>query len=524
MKSSSFYRTSLLLPLLVLRGSATEPEILQHGVVNAASRMPHSLAGGALAPGSRIRIEGLRFDPATEFRVRQGDSTRSLQVLERKGGVVVALLPLDLRPGKAELIVSNRDERSRPFPLHLVAASFGIEVRDELGWSIGNVDSIPSRRPVTVQDPASPGSRIRIRGTGLGSATGPEVFAGGQRATLLSARHLAAEPGIDELVIQLPNNVPTGCYVPMYVRTGPGQVSNTVALPIGRKSPCTQPALWDLPQLREGDGGGLVFVTRLVLRIGPGGTPPIPYTSEHSSAVFVRVSPGEDLLRPMRPMPPPGTCTTYTHTVPPDRTLTDLSDQVLTEGNQKRLDAGPAITVGSQGREIRIVRKLGIYEAKLGGRSFGELRGLPLFLSPGGIVVKAGGGPDVGAFEASSVFESLTWTNRDAIDSIDRGRPLTLRWSGPASRTAGIVVVNVDQFTSALGACFCVASPGSSEFTVPPDMLANLPEYDGTPGIPYNFLLLASIPAAGPAHFSAKGLKDGLLVTAPIEGRTIRIR
>src|SRR5947208_8508286 len=84
---------------------AQPPAINQEGVFNAASRMPPSLPGGALAPGARIVIEGLRFDPTSEVRI----GAIALKVLSASPARIEALLPASLATGPAALTVANRD-------------------------------------------------------------------------------------------------------------------------------------------------------------------------------------------------------------------------------------------------------------------------------------------------------------------------------------------------------------------------------------------------------------------------------
>ena len=71
---------------------------------------------------------------------------------------------------------------------------------------------------------------------------------------------------------------------------------------------------------------------------------------------------------------------------------------------------------------------------------------------------------------------AFNWTNRDAILNVSRAKSLVLNWNGGAPEASTIIVgYSVDMPTNS-GAIFaCLAPPGSVTFSVPADVLANLP-------------------------------------------------
>src|ERR1700677_2771050 len=61
----SLFFISLLLGQLLGQPPVAPPAILQHGIVNAASRMPPDVPGGSIARGSLFTIYGVRLGPET---------------------------------------------------------------------------------------------------------------------------------------------------------------------------------------------------------------------------------------------------------------------------------------------------------------------------------------------------------------------------------------------------------------------------------------------------------------------------
>ena len=84
---------------------------------------------------------------------------------------------------------------------------------------------------------------------------------------------------------------------------------------------------------------------------------------------------------------------------------------------------------------------------------------------------------DVGVFSTSYSFpQPLTWTNRTQTNVVDRSQPLTLSWSGGDNgQIVGILGFGEDLPTNSSAVFVCIAPPASSSFTVPTDILSNLP-------------------------------------------------
>jgi hypothetical protein len=106
--------------------TTAQPAIGQNGVVNRASLIPPTLAGGALARGAAITIHGVRFGNAPVVALRSGAVTVPLRVLASEPEKIDAVVPENAPLGIAALVVGQ----SKPFPVEVAASNPGIFARN----------------------------------------------------------------------------------------------------------------------------------------------------------------------------------------------------------------------------------------------------------------------------------------------------------------------------------------------------------------------------------------------------------
>ena len=200
-------------------------------------------------------------------------------------------------------------------------------------------------------------------------------------------------------------------------------------------------------------------------------------------------------LAPFRMLPPTGGCTAYARTISWD----DLNELIALR-NIVAPDGGWLTVSGPEGSKSVTKGPRGpfTYWRGLGGFSPGRGKAPePLFLTPGDYTITGRGDPDIGSFRTRvTVPAPLEWTNQNQIDTIDRSKGVAVTWTGVSPSELVIVIAsNMDQVTGATGICACVAPGNSGRFTIPPEMLANVPPSTAEGGLPLNLLLLARIPA-----------------------------
>jgi len=117
------------------------PAIAPGGIVNAASRLPASLRGGAIAPGARFTIPGVRLGPDIGVRGSESDppvklADVSVRIAQRDRVVDAGLLlvsatridawmPEGTPLGNVQLTVTYQGRASEPYDLTMVRASVG---------------------------------------------------------------------------------------------------------------------------------------------------------------------------------------------------------------------------------------------------------------------------------------------------------------------------------------------------------------------------------------------------------------
>jgi hypothetical protein len=95
---------------------------------------------------------------------------------------------------------------------------------------------------------------------------------------------------------------------------------------------------------------------------------------------------------------------------------------------------------------------------------------------------------------------AATWTNRDSIATVDRSKALNILWSGgnPSTQAVAIIGYSSNPATNVSGAFACLSDMAPQSFTVPSNMLANLPATPTTnPGNAISALVFVTVPTAG---------------------------
>jgi len=173
-----------------------------------------------------------------------------------------AVVPANIPPGKAQVVVDYMGKASRPFPINISPAQpafFSIRQNGQLEGIFTRLDFTP----ITKANPAIRGEPVIGWGTGFGSSasdTEPGLFDKRFRYTKASfyVGGLLSSPdgyigssegmvGADEAIFNVPADSPTGCAVPVYFgvsleNDNVTRFSNVVTLPVSTDgSPCGDP-------------------------------------------------------------------------------------------------------------------------------------------------------------------------------------------------------------------------------------------------------------------------------------------
>jgi uncharacterized protein (TIGR03437 family) len=509
-----------------------QPFISYRNILNAASYAPAGLPGGSIARGSVFSIFGTNLgptnSPALAFPLGITLAGVSIRVT---GSSAVDAIPLYVSPtqinaimpstaplGAASVVVTFNGRAGNPAPVQVVNSSFGIFTANVTGYGPGIATNFVSQTNQPINSPsapATPGQTITLWGTGLGPVpysdtiapttgnlpTKTEVFVGGIAATISYQGRSPCCSGDDQIVFTVPANAPTGCWVPIQVRTEGSVPSNTVTMAISKDgSPCTDPFNPYAQEILTGGRIGHINFNRTLGSYTIVNPPATDITLDLATVDFVADSAGTFPFNPVLSLPTPGSCAVVEHTG--DLITQRLSNPFLT----RKLDAGSALTLtGIKG--ARTVTLPAAQWNQLGKNIPGGILVNTLVLEPGTLNFTVSGGKDVAAFQGVITNPAaITWTNRSQVPAVTRGQPLTVNWSGASpGQIVQITGMSTDFPTNSSARFTCIAATGATSFTIPAVILQALPaSRRGVQGT-------LTVGAIGPtATFAASGLDFGI--------------
>ncbi len=535
---------------------AQQPHINYRGIVNAASFMPPGLPSGAIAQGSVISIFGSNLGPASSptltfplqttlgnvsITLTQGSTVVQAIPIFVSAGQVNAIVPSNTPPGQVSLRLMFNSSRSNPAPILITTAAVGIfAAAAGVGPGILQNFVTQDQQPInSLTAPAQPNQTITLWGTGLGPVTYPdnvaptagnlptqtEVFVGGVSATVAYNGRTPCCSGIDQIVFQVPPDAPTGCWVPVYVRTGGKVVSNFVSMAITKDgTPCTEPSNALATGLISGNRVARIMAARIAVHHDVGTSTTNDGITDIFGSYIAQETTGQFNFDPNVSLPPAGTCASYAFS--DDFTLNSGFPPGLPASTStgQSLAAGTISISGSNGSANSTA---GAYLAPVGG----AIPTIPnssstLLFNPGSFTVKGTGGADVASFQGTlNIPPALNWTNRDQLQSISRSQGFTVNWTGSApGNTVFVSGAAADLPTNASTVFLCTAHAGDTSLTVPADVLANFPGVRNRLIESRGVIYVGQWPIASPPTFSASGLDSGVLLSAEASGRTVTFK
>ena len=535
------------------------PLIFFRGIVNAASFMPPDAPGGAIARGSIFTIFGTGMGPVTpaqvsvfplettlegvSIEVTQGNVTVNAIPLFVWDRQVSAIMPSGAPLGRVLVRLTFNGEQSNPTPLTIAQNSVGIFTATVAGMGPGIFQNFisASEQPLnSPSTPARPGQVVSMWATDLGPITGPdgeappvgtlpfgvEIFVGGKTVTnLLYAGRAPCCSGVDQFVFATPADAPEGCYVPVRVRVGGVAVSNTATMALQKDGqPCSEPENPFIQTLLSGGKAGALSLVRTKIEADVDVLVPATFTVDSASAYFRQESGGVFAFNPFLALPPAGSCTAYSG-------FGDL----LTGGfipfvPALGLDAGELMLNGPSGTAALLRTVMGgstEYDPAIIGGPEGISGAVdePLYLSPGNYAATGEGGADIGAIAADAdVSDPPQWTNSTQFTEVARDSEVNFTWTGPGAARVIVAGVSVDRPGNVSGVFLCMAPAGSSSFSVPSAVLANLPASRPILGQSDGFLILGSWPTGMLEGFTAGGLDQAAMMFQSVHSKTVRFR
>jgi uncharacterized protein (TIGR03437 family) len=475
----------LVSAVAVFAGSLLAANPTFTGVVNPASNIPPGLPNYGIAQGSIFVVYGANLGPSaliqasslplptnsglsgTSITVTVNGTTVTAPMIYTFQSQVAAVLP-SLTPVGTGNLTLTYNGASASTAITVVTTNFGISTVNQSGGGPAVV-TYPNYSLVTKASSAKPGDTLVIWGTGLGAISGSDavlpvqtdlgtpiqVFVGGVQANVLY-RGRSAGVGLDQINVVVPSGVAPGCSVSLVVQTG-ALVSNNTSISIAPAGgQCSDAANSQTVFSSLSGKSSYRFAEFILLPV---------LSSTYAEAAFEGITQA-DLAVIQSGSPSIGSCTV----------TVNAGGGVGTGGtiNPVVLNAGTAITLTPpSGAPVTLAKgSTGAYAAALSSVPLGTYQ-----------ATNGAGGPDVGPFTVTfAVPTTFVWANQNAVNSaIDRTQPLTITWLGgdPSGiaqiQLTGVITVPTPTVVTAL----CVAPVSVGQFTIPPNVLLNLPSGNG---------------------------------------------
>src|SRR5439155_8389667 len=313
--------------------------------------------------------------------------------------------------------------------------------------------------------------------------------------------------GTDLILIQLPDDAPEGCYVPIAIRAG-GVTSNVASISISATgASCSDPtglAASDIELARKSGqlNMGSIQLTHFDFgQFSPDDEAAGAFGRYNFNSLLSAFAPGVPQvgIRQSISTPPLGTCTVSPGT-PTRPDIFDLKDDPI---HPLFLNVGQALNLsGPKGT------------AQLPAPSY-HFQGNNA-ITPGDYTVDNGTGtPAFGSFKATLTLPPmLTWTNKDALASADRTQDLTVTWSGGVPDKEYALIVGLSANRQAAAGFLCAEKVSAGKFTVPAWVLSSIPKSDvftqGDQIVPGGILAVGTAPLTSTGRFTAPGLDFGV--------------
>lgn len=517
-------------------------------VENAAGEVSQGLPNAGIAQGSIFILVGTGMGPlnlvisqtpfqstslvGTSVSITVGGTTVNALMYYTSATQIAALLPSNTPVGTGTVSVTYNNNGNAQVgtavPISVVANNLGIFTVNSSGQGPGIVTyadyslvsagkATPCGGPYTSCGAANPGDVLILWATGLGPISGSDaggdglgqnmpnipltIWIGGVQAAVSYQGRAGCCIGEDQIVFTVPNNVPTGCAVPLLVQIG-NEVSNNTVIPIANGSRNCTPSNPSLPANLEQlvmagpINYGSLKLSRDATSVGNG----YQDTATLQFEQFAAYNPGsQPFFSSYADDQPLGTCIVYNILNPKTSIPVPFSNSLsfATTFTVTGPNGGMGLLV-SQGKSITTLSSTGTY------------------LAPGSYTVTDNGGSDVGPINANVTIptsSTLTTPNSTgAISPVTRSNGMTVSWTaGGAASIVRIIVTGATDNTLSNGAsvyCDVLASAGT--FTVPAYAMLALP--------PGNFGTLTFRQRTPDVPLTATGLNVGQLKTleAPV--------
>jgi uncharacterized protein (TIGR03437 family) len=492
--------------LMFLGSVAGTPRLAAAPVItslaNAASNITFSspFAQGVIfvIKGSGLGPENISVAPepfrstslsGTSVAVTAGGATVNALMYYTSATQVAALLPSNTPTGAATVRVTYNGQTSNAVGRNVIARNLGIFTIDSSGQGpaivtfpdyslVSAARATPCGGPSTACGAANPGDTLILWATGLGPVSGDDatgaglgqnmpnvpltLWLGGVQAPIVYQGRSGCCVGEDQIVFTVPDNVPTGCAVPLVAQIG-NAISNSTVMPVARGSRNCRPAVAEVDFLSLPSPVVAIADVGLIKRPNDNGVGyrDIAFFESYKVTAKAALAPFVASFLEYETETPPGTCIVQNSSNPSD-------DSVLVDGFAA-LDAGSSVTVQGPNGSVNIPAGDEVTISAAG-----------TFLVPGAFTLSGSGGRDVGAFNTTLTVPALPMLVSPASASgltVIRSEGMTVTWTGgDPNRNIRLSLSSSTDGTGRLSATAeCTVPVSQGTFTIPPSVLLALP-------------------------------------------------
>lgn len=468
--------------------------------VQNAATFSGGIPSSGLAPGSIVVIQqmrggpvGIGVDPSrvtVQVRPLPSGTPMTAQVLAAGIGTVLAMLPADVPLGEAEVTQTVDGQASMPARIQVVRAAAGLFSTSGTPFGVAAAHNVRPDGTVELNKllaPAVAGDFLVLWGTGLGGTALRDVTVeiGGKAAAPAYAGPAPGLPGVDQINVAVPADVPDGCYVSVRVRT-PESISNELMVAKGSaRGACRHPLGFDENRLRELDANRNVRVVLANLKseVMPPAGPPTDistYTRNGAASVEFALRTPLDVALIAQPLLTDDayfSCRLQSSITVPRFTFVDNFDAGA------RVDVsgpgGKALEARNEGVPILYVDFLDAPEPKANPADLP-----PPFFSEGTWFLSGPGGRDVAPFRTDLALPPpVRPAGREQVRAVDRGSDHVVSWlaDGYTERDVMTVILNSRFFPQPLPAgiaansIVCRAPAAAGRVTIPAALLRQIP-------------------------------------------------
>jgi uncharacterized protein (TIGR03437 family) len=530
-----------LLPVCALLGQ--QPVLYHRGAVNSASFAPFGLPNAPIARGSIFSVFGENLGPATPQSVtvfplgtafagvslsvtQQGVTTQAFP-LSVSATQINAIMPSTVSAGLATLRLTYLSVKSNAITIQIANSAPGIFAVSSGGFGPGVVQNFVSGSSTPQNSsvvPAAPGQAIIVWGTGLGPVSFADnvpptvgnlpvpvtLTIGGQPAPLQYSGRTPCCSGVDQIVANVPANVPLGCWVPVTINAG-GVVSNTTTMAIAAPgaTTCSDPANPLSTLVRTPGTQAYIDIERMNTVENVNVSPALSKTLDKLYTRFYTRPDSPYNFDPYMSLPPAGSCILHQ----------SAGDAVLNKSFRGTLPASaslspqPKQTYNNGAQAITFSPSQYYFSSTMAANTgAGAIAMNPLGANAALIVDPSG--PNQTSLPLN-LAAPLTWARPGGILTVPRNASLPLAFTpGDTSAPTAIVLYSYSADNNSAVEAECLAPPGATSFTIPADTLANFPLTYGLIDGSYANLFVGTLGLNSTASFSSGLAANGIVVTA----------